>query len=126
MRVFNPDPKKDGWSAPCTVIEAVNDDMPFLVDMREPRDDVAQAGLTVSMLDAPGAPGHARRPRQAHRRRRGQARVADPSGRKVERQSDAEALKHMQAKVLARCLSRRARERRGLAGDAREDAADRR
>ncbi len=32
VRAYNPQPKKDGWSAPHTIIEIVNDDMPFLVD----------------------------------------------------------------------------------------------
>src|SRR5579859_949283 len=32
VRVFNPTPKKDGWKSPHTIIEMVNDDMPFLVD----------------------------------------------------------------------------------------------
>ncbi len=32
VRVFNPSPKKDGWKSPHTIIEMVNDDMPFLVD----------------------------------------------------------------------------------------------
>ncbi|MGB0630099.1 MAG: NAD-glutamate dehydrogenase [Alphaproteobacteria bacterium] len=32
IRVFNPDGKKDGWEAGHTVVEIVNDDMPFLVD----------------------------------------------------------------------------------------------
>ncbi|MDA0306843.1 MAG: NAD-glutamate dehydrogenase [Proteobacteria bacterium] len=32
IRVFNPDPKKDGWQSPHTIIEIVTDDMPFLVD----------------------------------------------------------------------------------------------
>ena len=32
IRVFNPDRKKDGWSCGHTVVEIVNDDMPFLVD----------------------------------------------------------------------------------------------
>ncbi len=32
IRVFNPDPATDGWSSACTVVEIVNDDMPFLVD----------------------------------------------------------------------------------------------
>ena len=32
IRVFNPEPKKDGWQSHHTVIEIVNDDMPFLVD----------------------------------------------------------------------------------------------
>ncbi len=32
VRAFNPDPKKDGWGSDHTIIEIVNDDMPFLVD----------------------------------------------------------------------------------------------
>src|ERR1700737_5063129 len=32
IRVHNPDPLADGWSAPHTIVEIVNDDMPFLVD----------------------------------------------------------------------------------------------
>ncbi|HEY3859723.1 MAG TPA: NAD-glutamate dehydrogenase [Gammaproteobacteria bacterium] len=32
VRVFNPTEKKDGWKSPHTIIEMVNDDMPFLVD----------------------------------------------------------------------------------------------
>ncbi|HET7395282.1 MAG TPA: NAD-glutamate dehydrogenase [Gammaproteobacteria bacterium] len=32
VRVFNPDAKKNGWKSPHTIIEMVNDDMPFLVD----------------------------------------------------------------------------------------------
>jgi len=32
IRVFNPDPAKDGFDSAYTVIQVVNDDMPFLVD----------------------------------------------------------------------------------------------
>ncbi|HEX3417264.1 MAG TPA: NAD-glutamate dehydrogenase domain-containing protein, partial [Stellaceae bacterium] len=32
IRVHNPDPAADGWSSPHTIVEIVNDDMPFLVD----------------------------------------------------------------------------------------------
>jgi glutamate dehydrogenase len=32
IRVFNPDKKKDGWETGHTIVEIVNDDMPFLVD----------------------------------------------------------------------------------------------
>ncbi len=31
-RIFNPDPDRDGWNSPHTVLQMVNDDMPFLVD----------------------------------------------------------------------------------------------
>src|SRR5437870_846893 len=32
IRVYNPDAAADGWSSPHTIVEIVNDDMPFLVD----------------------------------------------------------------------------------------------
>jgi glutamate dehydrogenase len=32
IRVFNPEPERDGWSSAHTIIQIVNDDMPFLVD----------------------------------------------------------------------------------------------
>jgi glutamate dehydrogenase len=32
LRVYNPQIQKDGWESPHTIIEIVNDDMPFLVD----------------------------------------------------------------------------------------------
>ncbi|MBI1215970.1 MAG: NAD-glutamate dehydrogenase, partial [Alphaproteobacteria bacterium] len=32
IRVFNPELKRDGWHIPFTVLELVNDDMPFIID----------------------------------------------------------------------------------------------
>ena len=32
IRIFNPDRRKDGWESSHTIIEIINDDMPFLVD----------------------------------------------------------------------------------------------
>jgi glutamate dehydrogenase len=32
VRVYNPAAARDGWSSPYTIVEIVNDDMPFLVD----------------------------------------------------------------------------------------------
>src|SRR5271165_3649521 len=32
IRVYNPEPDVDGWSSAHTIVEVVNDDMPFLVD----------------------------------------------------------------------------------------------
>ena len=32
IRVYNPEPDVDGWSSPHTIVEIVNDDMPFLVN----------------------------------------------------------------------------------------------
>jgi glutamate dehydrogenase len=35
IRVYNPRPEEHGWSSPHTVIEMVNDDMPFLGGLGE-------------------------------------------------------------------------------------------
>ena len=32
VHVYNPEPERDGWESPHTVIEVVSDDMPFIVD----------------------------------------------------------------------------------------------
>ena len=32
VRVFNPEQKRDGWHIPHTVVQIVNDDMPFIID----------------------------------------------------------------------------------------------
>jgi glutamate dehydrogenase len=32
VHVYNPDPERDGWSSPYTVVDIVSDDMPFIVD----------------------------------------------------------------------------------------------
>ncbi len=32
VAVYNPDPERDGWASPYTVIDIVSDDMPFIVD----------------------------------------------------------------------------------------------
>jgi len=32
VRVYNPSAAKDGWASPHTIVEIINDDMPFLVD----------------------------------------------------------------------------------------------
>ena len=32
LRIFNPHPRRDGWESPRSVVQIVNDDMPFLVD----------------------------------------------------------------------------------------------
>ena len=51
LRLYNPSPKEDGWTVDHTVLDIINDDMPFLVD------SVAGAlqsrGLTVHMVIHP-------------------------------------------------------------------------
>src|SRR6056297_2324901 len=32
LRIYNPDPERDGWDSTHTIVEMVNDNMPFLVD----------------------------------------------------------------------------------------------
>jgi glutamate dehydrogenase len=32
VRVYNPDPERDGWESPYTVIDIISDDVPFIVD----------------------------------------------------------------------------------------------
>ncbi len=51
VRVFNPDPKRDGFSSPHTVIMVVTDDMPFLVDSLGMV--CTQRGLAVHLLAHP-------------------------------------------------------------------------
>ena len=51
IRVFNPDHKKDGWSCGHTVVEIINDDMPFLVDSVTA--ELNQRNLTVHLIIHP-------------------------------------------------------------------------
>src|SRR5688572_2959588 len=51
VRVFNPDPQRDGFSSPHTVIMVVTDDMPFLVDSLGMV--CTQRGLAVHLLAHP-------------------------------------------------------------------------
>jgi glutamate dehydrogenase len=51
VRAWNPDQKKDGWKTPHTVIEIINDDMPFLVDSIT--QGLAQAGWGVQLAVHP-------------------------------------------------------------------------
>ncbi|MEM8984850.1 MAG: NAD-glutamate dehydrogenase, partial [Pseudomonadota bacterium] len=51
LRIYNPEPEQDGWSSTHTVIELVNDDMPFLVDSVTMA--VERAGLGVHLTVHP-------------------------------------------------------------------------
>jgi glutamate dehydrogenase len=51
IRVFNPERKRDGWQSAHTVIEVVNDDMPFLVDSLTA--ELNRHGLTVHLIVHP-------------------------------------------------------------------------
>ena len=47
VRVYNPDLGADGWSSPHTIVEIVNDDMPFLVDFGRARRSTSAAQWSV-------------------------------------------------------------------------------
>ncbi|HUL97611.1 MAG TPA: NAD-glutamate dehydrogenase [Usitatibacter sp.] len=51
LRVYNPHPEEHGWSSPHTVIEIVNDDMPFLVDSVTM--EVNRQGYTLHLFNHP-------------------------------------------------------------------------
>src|SRR6478672_12983000 len=51
LRVYNPRAEEHGWSSPHTVIEIVNDDMPFLVDSVTM--EVNRQGYTLHLFNHP-------------------------------------------------------------------------
>ncbi len=51
LRVYNPREEEHGWASPHTVIEMVNDDMPFLVDSVTM--EVNRQGCTLHLLNHP-------------------------------------------------------------------------
>ncbi|MBK7661458.1 MAG: NAD-glutamate dehydrogenase [Betaproteobacteria bacterium] len=51
LRVYNPRAEEHGWSSPHTVVEIVNDDMPFLVDSVSL--ELSRQGCTVHLLVHP-------------------------------------------------------------------------
>ena len=51
LRVYDPDPERDGWISRHSVIEMVNDDMPFLVDSVAA--ELARLGVTIHQLVHP-------------------------------------------------------------------------
>lgn len=48
LRVFNPDLKRDGWHVPCTVVQIVNDDMPFIIDSVSA--ELMHQGINIDLL----------------------------------------------------------------------------
>lgn len=48
LRVFNPEQKRDGWHVPCTVIQIVNDDMPFIIDSISA--ELTHQGMNIDLL----------------------------------------------------------------------------
>ena len=79
VRVFNPTIEEHGWQSTHTIVEIVNDDMPFLVDSVTM--EVNRHGLTLHLIIHPLIAGRSRRRRHAARdwaprarRRRGASR----------------------------------------------------
>ncbi len=97
VRVFNPDQKKDGWTAPTTAIQIINDDMPFLVDSVGLA--VTRDGLTVAKLMHP-VPLVARDAR-GKLTAVGEGRPESIIHLEVERLADGDALKAMQANLVS-------------------------
>ncbi len=48
LRVFNPDKKRDGFHTGCTVVQIVNDDMPFIIDSIS--SELIWQGMTIDLL----------------------------------------------------------------------------
>ena len=69
VRVFNPTVAEHGWQSTHTVIEIVNDDMPFLVDSVTM--EVNRSGLTLHLIVHPLVPAAVRRHLQPWPQRRG-------------------------------------------------------
>ena len=94
LRVYNPRAEEHGWSSPHTVIEIVNDDMPFLVDSVTM--EVNRQGYTLHLFVPPArssrsATRRAARSRSAPSGKDGAARVAHPRrGRPRNRSGAAE------------------------------------
>ncbi len=105
VRVFNPSVAEQGWQSPHTVVEIVNDDMPFLVDSVQM--EVLRQGLAVNLIAHPIVTAQ----RDAGGRLAGLAREGEPGGVReslmhveVERVADAarrSALAADVARVLA-------------------------
>ncbi len=51
VRAFNPELKRDGWHIPHTVVQIVNDDMPFIIDSIS--SDLTAQGLGIEVLFHP-------------------------------------------------------------------------
>ncbi len=105
VRVFNASVEEQGWQSPHTVVEIVNDDMPFLVDSVQM--EVLRQGLAVNLIAHPIATVR----RDAEGRRLGLLRNGEEGGVReslmhveVERVADA-ARRSALAADLARVLA---------------------
>ncbi|MGH8279010.1 MAG: NAD-glutamate dehydrogenase [Gammaproteobacteria bacterium] len=104
VRVYNPSVKQDGWKSPHTVIELVNDDMPFLVDtavMTLTRNGIG-VHLTVHPIlylarDAAGKITHLDAGEAEHRAGRAESWIHI----EIDHQSDAGTMQKLEAELSA-------------------------
>ena len=124
VRVYNPDPAADGWSSPHTIVEIVNDDMPFLVDFGD-RGDQRERPRGPAASSTRSSQWRAIRPAELvglDPPRGGRPRILD-ADRDQPRAGRGRARRARRAP--RRGPRRRARRGRRLAGDAPRIAVDR-
>ena len=91
VRVFNPTLREHGYTSPHTIIEMVNDDMPFLVDSISLA--LTRACSHPAFSGASDFCGDARRRRQAAARC---ASAAMPPGRQADHAARSESFQHVE------------------------------
>ena len=102
VRVFNPEPERDGFRSPHTIVMVVGDDMPFLVDSMNMA--ASQAGLAVHLIVHPVL--------MVERDGRGRLRKFLPAGAsdgkaeswqmlEVDRETDPQRLAALEARIRA-------------------------
>ena len=57
LRVYNPAERSHGWSSTHTIVDTVNDDMPFLVDSTTMVPKLDRVMVKSRRSDRPGGPG---------------------------------------------------------------------
>lgn len=100
IRVYNPDKKKNGWEGQYTVIEIVNDDMPFLVD--SVTEEIKRHGLKIFGLLHPVI--------EIERDPKG-ALQETHSLEKAKNKTNAESIMHLQVSYMSESKNRDALEK---------------
>jgi glutamate dehydrogenase len=97
VRIFNPSGDGGGWDSPHTVIQAVNDDMPFLVDsvsMALAQHDVQAHAIIHPVLEV-------RRDPSGHVQSIGSGQAESLMHIEVDRQADPETMQAIEASILS-------------------------
>ena len=100
VHVYNPTAEEDGWESPHTVVEFVNDDMPFLVDSISMA--ITRDGSGIHLLIRPIVRVRARRRRPARDvlGRRGEAWPESTIHVEIDRQTDRRMLDELASDLL--------------------------